>query len=355
MDVGLNGLDFRDIVSGKKRGLVASFIRAGLGAAEIPYTLAVNVRNRRFDRDTTRVHRVSVPVVSVGNLTLGGTGKTPLVAFIAKWFLKRRIRPAIVSRGYGGDGSHNDEAMELAARLPNVSHLQNPDRVSAANQATKEHEAQVIILDDGFQHRRIHRDLDIVLVDATEPYGFDHVFPRGTLREPLTGIRRADVAVITRSDLVVEDERAAIIRRYSDICPSLKWIMTAHEPSHLLSSDGSQEPLRNLDGKRIAAFCGIGNPQAFRHSLSNLRCDVAAFREFPDHHHFTTHDTKNISTWASEASVDFVICTHKDLVKIQAEELGGVPLRAISIDLAVCSGLDLLERELAKIASKVRH
>ena len=130
-----------------------------------------------------------MPVISVGNITTGGTGKTPMVAWLARWFRNQDVRVALVSRGYRAEAEgQNDEARELATLLPDVPHLQNPDRVAAARIAIDELETQLIILDDGFQHRRIHRDLEIVLIDALQPFGFGHVLPRGLLREPLRGL-----------------------------------------------------------------------------------------------------------------------------------------------------------------------
>ncbi len=158
----------------------------------MPYTIAVTVRNRRYDRGAAEVHNVGVPIITVGNLSLGGTGKTPMVKWLAQRFQNAGLRVAIVSRGYGAaDGKHNDEALELAQALPNVPHIQNRDRVAAAQRAIGEFKSQLILLDDGYQHRRLGRDLDIVLLDALEPFGFEHVFPRGTLREPLVGLQRA--------------------------------------------------------------------------------------------------------------------------------------------------------------------
>ncbi len=152
---------------------------------EVPYRLLVETRNRHYDRAADAAKRVPVPVVSVGNLTTGGTGKTPMVAWLARWFQQRGLRPVIVSRGYGSqNGQPNDEARELAEQLPDVPHLQDADRVRGAQQAIAQHGAQVILLDDGFQHRRLHRDLDIVLVDALQPFGSEHLLPRGLLRSP---------------------------------------------------------------------------------------------------------------------------------------------------------------------------
>ena len=199
---------FRALISGQRRGVQAAVLRGLLRAAETPYTLAVRWRNRQYDRGRKPVERVDVPVISVGNLTLGGTGKTPLVEWLARWFRQRGVRVTIISRGYGAEaGARNDEALELEQKLPDVPHVQNADRVAAAKMAIEEFDCQLILLDDAFQHRRIHRDLNIVVVDALEPFGFGHVFPRGALREPLSGLRRADMVVLSRADLVQPAER----------------------------------------------------------------------------------------------------------------------------------------------------
>src|SRR5262249_6755218 len=200
--------DFRELVSGQRRGIKAGLLRAGLRIAETPYSLAMRTRNLWYNLGQSS-SRVEAKVISVGNLTLGGTGKTPMVEWLGRWFRKRGVRVAIVSRGYGAeDGVLNDEALELEQKLPDVPHLQNADRVAASRVAIEEFASQVILLDDAFQHRRIARDLDIVLLDALEPFGFDHVFPRGTLREPLEGLARASFVVLTRADMAGDVGRA---------------------------------------------------------------------------------------------------------------------------------------------------
>ena len=184
----LRASTFRELVSGRKSGPVAKLLRGVLRLVEFPYTWAVNSRNRRFDDGRLPVEKVGVPVVSVGNLTLGGTGKTPMVQWLARWFQNHGLKVSLISRGYkSAGGAKNDEARELEQQLPGVAHWQNPDRVSAARVAISEFGTEVILLDDAFQHRRIARDLDLVLIDALEPFGFGHIFPRGTLREPLAG------------------------------------------------------------------------------------------------------------------------------------------------------------------------
>ena len=181
--------------------------RAGLQLLAIPYGIVIYCRNQRFDKQSSASTEISIPVISVGNITTGGTGKTPLVEFIARYLRQQQIRVTIVSRGYGSqEGKPNDEALELERKLPDVPHLQNPDRVAAARMAIAEFEAQLILLDDAFQHRRIKRDLDIVLIDATCPFGYGHLLPRGLLREPLRNLKRADLIAITRVDQISTEQ-----------------------------------------------------------------------------------------------------------------------------------------------------
>jgi tetraacyldisaccharide 4'-kinase len=342
----LDSHTFHDIVSGRRRGVIAALMRGLLRLAKTPYSLAVRFRNHRFDRGRG-VRRVAVPVVSVGNLTLGGTGKTPMVEFLARWFRDHDLRVTIVSRGYGAEaGSRNDEALELEQKLPDVPHLQNPDRVAAAETAIEEFETELILLDDGFQHRRIARDLDLVMIDALEPDGLGHVFPRGTLREPLAGLARADVVALSRADMVDVAERQRIRERLQPYAASASWIEVAHRPVGFLSSTGETALISSLSGCNVAAVCGIGNPQAFRHTIDTCGMNVAAMREFADHHNYTREDVQSLSDWADQLEVTAILCTHKDLVKLRIDQLGGKPLWALSIRLEILSGREALENKL---------
>jgi len=352
---------FRDLVSGRARGVGPTLLRSLLGLVEPCYAAAVAWRNRRYDRDPERVTRVGVPVISVGNLTLGGTGKTPLVAWIAAWLRARGIRVMLISRGYGRPTPHpdgpapaNDEALELAQKLPDVPHLQNPDRVAAARQAIAEHAAEVLLLDDAFQHRRIARDLDIVLLDALEPFGFDHVFPRGTLREPVAGLRRAQIVVLSRADQISPAQRAAIRATVARLTPQAHWAEAVHAPQVLRSAAGQSQPLAALAGRRVAAFCAIGNPAGFRHTLCACGVQTVELREFPDHHRYTAADVAELSRWADQLSVDAVLCTHKDLVKLNALQLGPRPLWAVEIGVQFLTGQTEFEEQLSGVLPKSR-
>jgi tetraacyldisaccharide 4'-kinase len=347
--------NYYDLVSGRRRGLAAAAARAALAVVEPVYAAAVQYRNRRYDRGRSEIHRVAAPVISVGNLTLGGTGKTPLVKWIARWLRKRELRVALVSRGYGAEeGSRNDEALELEHALPDVPHLLNSDRVAAAQVAIEELASQVILLDDGFQHRRLARDLDIVLLDAWEPFGFGHVFPRGTLREPVSSLRRADIVCLTRADQVDTARRSEIRDRVRQVAEAAIWCEAAHAPQNLFTAAGTVEPIERLLGERVAAFCGIGNPFAFRATLGSLGCEIAAWREFPDHHAYTAADVAELANWTAQHTVDAVICTHKDLVKLQVETLGDRPLKALVVELSISVGQTELEESLRRTVASVR-
>ncbi len=346
---------FREIVTGRRHGPLATLARAGLAVAEVPYRFVVRQRNRRYDQGRLAIHRIPVPVISVGNLTLGGTGKTPLVAWIAQWYRQQGVRVAIISRGYGaGAEAANDESRELESRLPDVPHVQHHDRVKAATIAVEELASQLILVDDGFQHRRLARDLDLVLIDATEPFGGNRVFPRGLLREPVQGLRRADAVVLTRSHLVTADQREQIRQRVQQDAPQANWIVVSHHPTSLRAASGHLEPLSKWERARVAAFCGIGNPEAFRQTLLRQGWDVAQFRAFPDHHAYTRADVDSISRdLASDTTVQAILCTHKDLVKLGTDRLGTVPLFAVLIDLTIDEGQAAFESQLRELQSRL--
>ncbi len=349
----LSPSEFRELISGRQTGLAATALRGLLRIAEFPYRWAMQLRNYRYNHRRVAIHRVKVPVLSVGNLTLGGTGKTPLVQWIANRQSHQGIRVAIVSRGYGASADGiNDEALELQLALPGVPHQQNRDRVAAAQAAIELHQAESIVLDDGFQHRRLARDLDIVLLDATEPFGFEHVFPRGTLREPLAGLARADVVVLSRADMLDAEARCQVRERVARLAPEALWCEVVHGPAELINTCGEKQPLSLLTGKQVAAFSAIGNPAGFRHTLATLDCQPVKWREFADHHRYTAADVESLTDWATET--DLAICTRKDLVKFHETALGQVPLWAVSVELQFLSGQQQLEAKIDQLLECLR-
>lgn len=343
------------IISGEDRSLRASAVRTLLLPAEFVYSSAMRLRNLGYDLGYLDVKKVEVPVISVGNLTLGGTGKTPLVAWLARFFRQHHIRVTLISRGYGAAGdSRNDEAKALETILPDVPHLQNPDRLAAANLAVRELAAQLIILDDAFQHRRMHRDLDIVLIDALSPFGHGHVFPRGLLREPISGVRRAHVVILSRADLVDQKTRDKLRSHVLRIHPQAQWAEVRHVPSVLVSANGTLAALEPLRGATVAAFCGIGNPDGFRRTLEQLGYRVAGFRVFPDHHAYTRDDIRDLTDWLTHTKAEAAICTEKDLVKIGLDQLGATRLWAVRVEMGFVSGQQELEQRLSCLVEMVR-
>jgi tetraacyldisaccharide 4'-kinase len=287
-----------------------------------------------------------VPVVSIGNLTLGGTGKTPCVEYVGRFYSERDIRVTILSRGYGSESGWNDEAMVLEENLPEVPHLQGSDRIALANVAVEELEAELLILDDGFQHRRLSRNLDVVLVDATRPPASDYLFPRGTLREQASGLSRADAIVLTRCDQVRPDEVDSIRNWISQRFLGKPVAVTEHKPVDLIGGE-TVEPLDSLKGRPVAGFCGIGNPTAFRRTLESLGGSIMDFRAFPDHHNYTRMDVDELIRWANGFPADTLIATtQKDWVKLRISNLAGRPLRAVRIGLAFRAGQGEFDEKL---------
>ncbi len=352
----LSDSHFRSVVSGQQRGLTAASLRGALLCLELPYGWVVRRRNARFDSGASQSERVPAPVISVGNITVGGTGKSPFVAWLARWFLDREAAVTIISRGYGShSGRPNDEALELAARLPGIPHLQNPDRVAAAKAALATNARQVLILDDAFQHRRLSRDLDIVLLDALEPFGYEHLLPRGLLREPLENLARAPIIALSRSDAVSESRRREIESRVHQIAPSAVWIELAHEPTRLISASGQTRDLSGLRGQSVAAFCGIGNPAGFRATLKRCGANIEGWLELPDHCLYDPAQISRLSQWLGSINVQHVVCTRKDLVKIPHDSLSGKQLRALEIELQVIRGCQELEKKLGELLDRLKN
>jgi tetraacyldisaccharide 4'-kinase len=337
------------LIRGQQTGLTPRLARGGLSAAARIYGAVVAARNFGFDRGWLRSYPASVPVISVGNLTLGGTGKTPMVEWIARWFRERGARVAILSRGYSRTGGMNDEGRVLEENLPDVPHLQSADRVVLAQIAVVELESEVIVLDDGFQHRRLARDLDVVLLDALEPFGLARLSPRGLLREPVRSLRRAGVVVISRSDLIAETDRMAIRAEAERHAGSLKWIEARHRPLELADCEGQSSSLEELSGKSVAAFCGIGNPEGFRRTLATLGAKLIDFRVFPDHHDYTAADISSLERWVAGSRANLVLTTQKDSVKLRAASLGAAPLRALKIGLEITAGREIMDDLLARL------
>jgi tetraacyldisaccharide 4'-kinase len=272
-----------------------------------------------------------------------------MVEWVARWYRQRGIRVVILSRGYGRLHGLNDEGRVLEDNLPDVPHLQDRERVRAATIAVTELEAELLLLDDGFQHRRLARNLDVVLIDALDPFGSRKLLPRGLLREPLASLRRADLAVLSRSDLIGVAERAAIRAEAERSAGPLTWVQARHAPIDLIDSEGSTAPLGEMAGRSVAAFCGIGNPEGFHRTLQPLCGELLDLRVFPDHHGYTAPDIVSLERWAGDLGANLVLTTQKDLVKLRAGALGRAPLRALRIGIEIVAGGDVMDDVLARV------
>ena len=331
--------DWRGILNGKRRDLVGRLSRCILHPLSWIYRIGVRYRNDAFATNRRPVVHVDARVISIGNITTGGTGKTPLVIWLVKYLESTAHRVAIVSRGYGAKpGAMNDEAKEMAICLPGIPQVQNANRIAAAQQIIASHGSQVIVLDDGFQHRGIYRDLDIALIDATCPWGFGYLLPRGLLREPREQLSRAAVIVLTRSNAVQESVREEIRLIANRCAPDAVWVETSHAPLRLIGIQGDTQSLELVSCKRVFGFCAIGNPQAFRQLISELGADVVGWKEFPDHHHFTMKELTELQCEARELSASYLLCTQKDLVKLPQNSMDSIAVLAVAIELRILVG-----------------
>jgi len=347
-----------EIISGQRRGFAATLIRAAMWSLTPLYHLAIRRRNRRFENNADLVNQVDVPVISIGNLTTGGTGKTPLVIWLCQQIRQMDRRVAIISRGYGAAANEdrtakpNDEALELGQRLPDVPHLQNPDRVLSANIAIDELETECIVMDDGFQHRRLCRDLDIVVVDATEPFGYGYLLPRGLLREPIKNIARADFVVISRCDQASPNELSKIEATIKGHRIDLPIAKTKVQPATWMQFDGQQKsisefaapstarttPPNQPEQTKVFVCCAIGNPDSFLKTVTSTGVTITGQKFLPDHHLYDRQDIDSIAAEATAAGADAIVCTHKDLVKIGVNQLKGLPIYALVAEIVFVQG-----------------
>ncbi|NLX12260.1 MAG: tetraacyldisaccharide 4'-kinase [Phycisphaerales bacterium] len=313
-------------------GLGASVMRGLLRGPAWLYGRGMAIRNAYFNKWALPVW-LDVPVISVGNLTVGGTGKTPMTLWLCRQMLERGLKPAVLSRGYKAtpDGIA-DEILMLSKCCPQAVVVAHPDRAAAGHLAISEYRAQAAILDDGFQHRRVGRDLDIVLIDATLPFGYDYLLPRGLLREPVHSLRRAEAVVITRCDQCSTGALAALDQRIHDINSDLAIVHAVHKPVGFFDLQG--QPLAYPTGQRLGAFAGIARPEAFIKTLKQINLMPQVVRHWPDHHHYTSADVETLCSWAAEQRIDMLVTTEKDSVKLDRLKVGWpIPVGVLRVEM----------------------
>jgi tetraacyldisaccharide 4'-kinase len=307
-------------------GPAGLLLRGALRIAEPFYAGAMKARNKAFDSGKKEVADLGRPVISIGNITSGGTGKTPTVRWLCERLLSNGVRPAVLMRGYKSkDTGGSDEQRMLDAFLGGRGVIveANPDRVAGSKAAlAKAPDIGAFVLDDGFQHRRVKRDLDIVLINAFEPFGYGHVLPRGLLREPLAGLKRAGAFVITHARSIDEAALEAIRKRLIDVNPDAPIYCADHAPVGFRTpaTPPSKQVDRfdeQLEDQPVLAFCGLASPRAFHEQLTKMRVRVVTHRWFKDHHAYTAKDLEDLYEQALAAGARVMVTTEKDWVKLQ--------------------------------------
>ncbi len=345
----MNASDFRDIMSGRRRGWRAALLRIVARLASGPYAAVVTVRRWAYRRGLLRRRSAGAPVISVGNMTAGGTGKTPMVAMLVEELRRIGRRPGVLLRGYRPTAEGLSDEAELLRRLctppdddarPDAVIAVNPDRAAGAGEALAAG-ADVLVMDDGFQHLRLRRDLDIVLMDATDPWGGGHVLPRGLLREPPRALRDAGAIVITRSDAVSAATVDELAARLGALAPQASIHRAVHRPTALIDAEGRSHDADALAGRKVCAVCGIGNPDAFFEMLGRLHVRPAAQVALGDHADYDASTLETVRRRLVNCEAEVVLTTQKDHVKLAPGDLPR-PVWQLAVEMEITEGRDEL-------------
>lgn len=334
------------------------------------FKVGVALRQTGYRRGWLKTRRLSQPVVSVGNLTVGGTGKTPLVACVANILRRRGWKPSILTRGYGRTSDADmilvapetsrrptaqevgDEPALLARMLPDVPLVICADRFRGGQAAEERFQVDAHILDDGFQHLALARDVDLLTLDATQTLSDWNLLPAGRQREPLSALRRAQVVVLTRTDSADPKALEDIVMRIQPAAKVFRGRTKLLRWTNALSGEAvSTEDLR---AAKVAAFCGIGNPQAFFADLRRWGFSPVAEDAFPDHHVYTGEDMQKLAVAARKNGAMALLTTEKDAVKISREWAPGLPILACEIEVAISAAEDF-ETALLSYLEKARR
>jgi len=304
---------FYNIITQRKRVPLDLIIRPVLIALSFFYSLAIKVRIFLYDKGIFRSVKLERPVVSIGNITWGGTGKTPLIEALISFLRPKGINVAVLTRGYG-----KDENILLSKKFQGVPVLSGKDRLTNAVSAQREKRIDIFLMDDGFQHMKIKRDIDLVTINATDPFGNKRLIPAGILREPLDSIKRANMAVITKSDLVDQAKLEYIKDTIHGINNKLDIFESAHKPIFFYTNDSIKKPLEYINAKKVFAVSGLADNSSFIKTLESLGALVESEYSYMDHHTYTRNDLDTIERSAKEHGIGIVITTEKDWIKLKS-------------------------------------
>jgi len=343
---------YRDLIASENPGFLKKLARGTLRLVSCGYSLAIGLRNLAYDKRLLRTHKADAPVISIGNITAGGTGKTPLVIWLCNYLREKSRSCAILTRGYkSAPGKLTDEPAILAKSCPETRVIINADRVAGAHKATQENAFDVLVMDDGFQHRRLARDIDILTIDATCPFGFGHLLPAGLLREPVKSIKRSHIAVITRSDQVAGSVLDEIEETIKKIAPEIVIAKTVCRHPGAMGMKGQSMTMNELHNGKVFVFCGIGNPDAFTGQLSRCGMAVVGSRLYNDHHDYTSRDMEDIYEEAKYFGANTVVTTQKDWVKaaLLIKDFDDITFVYMKLELEFISGYDKIDELLTSI------
>lgn len=306
------------------------------------YSIVVQCILVLYKMGILRKQRLSKPVICVGNITLGGSGKTPLVIYIAKVLQEKGLKPVILIRGYMAQEGESDEAKLLQRALKDVPVLVGKNRFAKAQEFLKNNDADVFICDDGFQHWRLFRDLDVVVVDTVNAFGNKYVLPRGILREPLQSLQRANLFVLTKTDLMGADVEGtqSILQKFQANAPIIE---TQHQPIALYDLVTDEKiNLERIKGKDVGIFCSIGKPESFQKTLDKLGANILKHFQFMDHHVYKREDIEEIVHYCRKHHIDTMITTEKDAVKLMhfLDIFKGIHILCLQIEIHIVRGKD---------------
>lgn len=361
--------EWRRLVSGEERAWWAGPARSGLWALSGIYAGIVSGYRAGFDLGLLKTTRLPCPVLGIGNITVGGTGKTTTVRWLIRRLQEWGVHPAVLSYGYRAGASKKernavtvvagpegirtpvslsgDEPQMLARSLPGVPVLIGRKRIYSGQQAWDEFRSDVCVLDDSFQYWRLEKDLELLLVNATQPFGYGHLLPRGMLREPLRGLRRAGGVILTHAAAVSAEERTRLRAQIEKLKPGIAIAEAVHEPVRLRDHHtGAVLGVEILKTGRWAALSGLGQPESFENSLVQLGAREPMPVRFRDHHGYTAEELEAVRARVRIEGLAGIVTTEKDAVKIPAEWLDGCPCAVLEVDLRFLAGQDAIEQLL---------